>query len=77
MLKWKRPWSLITSECDLLNYSSHKGICRYTEHTPVSLAQQWDQLRQMVMRLQHNLEQQIQARYNMTNKMYLIDITFL
>ena len=38
---------------------------RYTEHTPVSLAQQWDQLRQMVMRIRHNLEQQIQAR-NMT-----------
>ena len=28
----------------------------------VSLAQQWDQLGQMVMRMQHNLEQQIQAR---------------
>ena len=28
----------------------------------MSLAQQWDQLRQMVMRMQHNLEQQIQAR---------------
>ena len=36
--------------------------CRYTEHTVVSLAQQWDQLGQMVMRMQHNLEQQIQAR---------------
>lgn len=35
---------------------------RHTEHSPVSLAQQWDQLRQMVMRMQHNLEQQIQAR---------------
>ena len=35
---------------------------RYTEHSTVSLAQQWDQLRQMVMRMQHNLEQQIQAR---------------
>lgn len=35
---------------------------KYTEHTPVSLAQQWDQLGQMVMRMQHNLEQQIQAR---------------
>lgn len=36
---------------------------RYTEHTTVSLTQQWDQLRQTVMRMQHNLEQQIQARY--------------
>ena len=35
---------------------------RYTEHSTVSLAQQWDQLGQMVMRMQHNLEQQIQAR---------------
>ncbi|XP_019856334.1 PREDICTED: spectrin alpha chain, non-erythrocytic 1-like [Amphimedon queenslandica] len=38
---------------------------KYTEHTPVSLNQLWDQLRQLTMRLQHNLEQQIQAR-NMT-----------
>ena len=37
---------------------------RYTEHTVVSLAQQWDQLGQMVLRVLHNLEQQIQARYN-------------
>lgn len=36
--------------------------CRYTEHTTVSLAQQWDQLSQSAMRMQHNLEQQIQAR---------------
>ena len=28
----------------------------------MSLAQQWDQLAQMAMRMQHNLEQQIQAR---------------
>lgn len=41
---------------------SHMTPCRYTEHTTVSLAQQWDQLGQMVMRMQHNLEQQIQAR---------------
>lgn len=35
---------------------------RYTEHTTVGLAQQWDQLDQLCMRMQHNLEQQIQAR---------------
>nr|CAB3266545.1 spectrin alpha chain, non-erythrocytic 1 [Phallusia mammillata] len=37
----------------------------YTEHSTVGLAQQWDQLEQLGMRMQHNLEQQIQAR-NMT-----------
>ena len=35
---------------------------RYTEHTTVGLGQQWDQLDQLGMRMQHNLEQQIQAR---------------
>ncbi|XP_031333128.1 spectrin alpha chain isoform X3 [Photinus pyralis] len=35
---------------------------RYTEHSTVGLAQQWDQLDQLGMRMQHNLEQQIQAR---------------
>lgn len=35
---------------------------RYTEHGTVGLAQQWDQLDQLSMRIQHNLEQQIQAR---------------
>ncbi|ESO09912.1 hypothetical protein HELRODRAFT_156368 [Helobdella robusta] len=34
---------------------------RYTEHSTVGLAQQWDQLDQLGMRMQHNLEQQIQA----------------
>eukprot|EP00117_Sycon_ciliatum_P010415 scpid4432/ scgid12327/ Spectrin alpha chain, brain; Alpha-II spectrin; Fodrin alpha chain; Spectrin, non-erythroid alpha chain len=38
---------------------------KYTEHTPLGLAQQWDQLDQLAMRMQHNMEQQIQAR-NMT-----------
>ncbi|XP_065916481.1 spectrin alpha chain, non-erythrocytic 1-like [Dysidea avara] len=37
---------------------------KYTEHTTVGLAQQWDQLGQLVMRMEHNLEQQIQARNN-------------
>ncbi|VDO07630.1 unnamed protein product [Brugia timori] len=35
---------------------------RYTEHSTVGLAQAWDQLDQLAMRMQHNLEQQIQAR---------------
>ncbi|XP_077865919.1 spectrin alpha chain, non-erythrocytic 1-like [Saccoglossus kowalevskii] len=35
---------------------------RYSEHSTVGLAQQWDQLDQLGMRMQHNLEQQIQAR---------------
>lgn len=35
---------------------------RYTEHSTVALAQQWEQLDQLGMRMQHNLEQQIQAR---------------
>ena len=35
---------------------------RYTEHSTVGLAQQWDQLNQLGMRIRHNLEQQNQAR---------------
>ncbi|PAV55545.1 hypothetical protein WR25_20353 [Diploscapter pachys] len=35
---------------------------RYTEHSTVGIAQAWDQLDQLAMRMQHNLEQQIQAR---------------
>ncbi|KAI2810973.1 Spectrin alpha chain, non-erythrocytic 1 [Blomia tropicalis] len=35
---------------------------RYTEHTTVGLAQQWDQLEALGMRMEHNLKQQIQAR---------------
>ena len=30
---------------------------RYTEHSTVGLAQQWDQLVTMAMRIRHNLEQ--------------------
>lgn len=44
-----------TWKCVLLLY-------RYTEHSTVDLAQQWDQLDQLAMRMKHNLEQQIQAR---------------
>eukprot|EP00794_Sanderia_malayensis_P015984 gene15984-17594_t len=38
---------------------------KYSEHSTVGLAQQWDQLDQLCTRMQRNLEQQIQAR-NMT-----------
>jgi spectrin alpha len=34
----------------------------FAEHSTVGLAQAWDQLDQLAMRMQHNLEQQIQAR---------------
>merc|ERR1712029_1147083 len=34
---------------------------QYSEHSTVGLAQQWDQLNQLGMRIKHNLEQQIQA----------------
>ncbi|CAD5229447.1 unnamed protein product [Bursaphelenchus okinawaensis] len=37
---------------------------RYTEHSTVGLAQAWDQIDQLAMRMQHSLEQQIQARNN-------------
>lgn len=45
---------------------------RYTEHSTVGLAQQWDQLDQLSMRMQHNLEQQIQAR-NHSGKIYQLN----
>ena len=35
---------------------------RYTEHSTVALAQEWDQLNHLAMRMEHNLEQQIQAK---------------
>jgi len=35
---------------------------RYTEFSTVALAQQWDQLNQLAMRMEHNLERQIQAK---------------
>ena len=38
---------------------------RYTDHSTVGLAQQWDQLDQLNMRMQKNLEHQIKAK-NMT-----------
>lgn len=47
---------------------------RYTEHSTVGLAQQWDQLDQLGMRMQHNLEQQIQARNQSGNYFNLIQL---
>ena len=46
-----------------LTTSMQSHLFRYTEHSTVGLAQQWDQLDQLGMRMQHNLEQQIQAWY--------------
>ena len=37
--------------------------CRYSEHGIEVLAQQWDQLNQLGMRIRHNLEQQIQVHW--------------
>lgn len=34
----------------------------HTEHSSLGLAQQWDQLEQLCMRMEHHLEQQIEAR---------------
>ncbi|KAG8141801.1 putative Spectrin alpha chain brain-like protein [Naja naja] len=44
---------------------------KYTEHSTVGLAQQWDQLDQLGMRMQHNLEQQIQASRRGRNSPHL------
>ena len=33
------------------------------KYSTIGLAQQWDQLHQLGTRMQHNLEQQIQAKY--------------
>lgn len=35
---------------------------RYTEHSIVALAHEWDQLNQLAMRMEHNLQVQIQAK---------------
>ncbi|KAF7492961.1 Spectrin alpha chain [Sarcoptes scabiei] len=35
---------------------------KYTNHSVLSLAQQWDQINQLAMRMQNNLKQQIQAK---------------
>ena len=47
----------------ILEFTVLTVIIRYTEHSTVGLAQQWDQLNQLGMRIRHNLEQQIQVRY--------------
>jgi hypothetical protein len=44
---------------------------RYTEHSTVGLAQQWDQLNQLGMRIRHNLEQQIQVPFLFKKYMFL------
>ena len=46
---------------DYVPFYLYKQIFSLLRST-VGLAQQWDQLDQLGMRMQHNLEQQIQAR---------------
>ena len=59
----QRKSDLKTIEAKGANLEEHLILDnRYTEHSTVALAQQWDQLNQLCMRMQHNLEQQIQAR---------------
>ena len=41
---------------------------RYTEHSTVGLAQQWDQLNQLGMRIKHNLEQQVRVLNRVNRK---------
>ena len=43
-------------------YDSNWNVLLLNNFSTVGLAQQWDQLDQLGMRMQHNLEQQIQAR---------------
>jgi hypothetical protein len=63
--------------CERKKECKDKGIffmvcyCRYTEHSTVGLAQQWDQLNQLGMRIRHNLEQQIQVPFLLKKYMFL------
>lgn len=46
-----------------LGDSLEEALILDIKYSTIGLAQQWDQLYQLGMRMQHNLEQQIQARY--------------
>lgn len=66
---WKSISFLITATLNTGNSNLFLGTIRsklygyvYSFSSTVGLAQQWDQLDQLGMRMQHNLEQQIQAR---------------
>lgn len=54
--------TFLYSNVSVVTYFVYLIFFRYTEHSTVGLAQQWDQLDQLGMRMVHNLEQQIQAR---------------
>jgi len=65
----KRPSATVTrvvrAVSDIFHLPSRTPLLvrfRHTEHSTVGLAQQWDQLDQQIMRMQHNIEQQIQAK---------------
>ena len=53
---WNPDYNVRCSTCFMMCV-----VDRYTEHSMVGLAQQWDQLNQLAMRMQHNLEHQIDA----------------
>lgn len=40
-----------------------EALIQDIKYNTIRLAQQWDQLYQLDMQMQHNLEQQIQAKY--------------
>lgn len=46
-----------------LGDSMEEALILDIKYSTIGLAQQWDQLHQLGMRMQHNLEQQIQAKY--------------
>uniref|UniRef100_A0A8C0PJ77 EF-hand domain-containing protein n=1 Tax=Canis lupus familiaris TaxID=9615 RepID=A0A8C0PJ77_CANLF len=46
-----------------LGDSLEEALVLDIKYSTIGLAQQWDQLHQLGMRMQHNLEQQIQAKY--------------
>lgn len=46
-----------------LGDSLEEALVLDIKYSSIGLAQQWDQLHELGMRMQHNLEQQIQAKY--------------
>lgn len=46
-----------------LGDSLEEAVVLDIKYSTIGLAQQWDQLSQLGMEMQHNLEQQIQAKY--------------
>lgn len=46
-----------------LGDSLEEALVLDIKYSTIGLAQQWDQLHELGIRMQHNLEQQIQAKY--------------